>query len=119
MGDRAQVKIMDGYDPKRAVFLYTHWGGTELLMVIHTAIKKGWRWNDGCYFTRHIFNEMQGEDRDETGFGIDTAEHGDIEHPLITLRPGPEQSIVVGDYVASFKDFVSDPAPAQKAYEGE
>ena len=117
MGDRAQVRVVDEYKPEKSVFLYTHWNGHALAETVHAALKRGWRWSDGTYLTRCVFNEMQGEDREETGFGIDTTQHGDIEHPLIILRPGIEPTITIGGYHASFEDFTNNPGDAFKAYE--
>lgn len=116
MGDRAQVKIVDEYHPERAVFLYTHWGGHGLAAKVHRALSKGWRWTDGCYLARCVFNEMQGDDRGETGFGIDTAQHGDIEHPLVVLKPGNAPTIEIGEWSSSFEAFVADPLQGFAAY---
>lgn len=78
MGDRAQVKVGQ-------VYLYTHWSGTKLLETVKRALAKRWRWTDEEYLARIVFQEMLGNDRGETGFGIGIGQHGDIEHPLIVL----------------------------------
>lgn len=80
MGDRGQVLIKD------EVYLYTHWSGTELQQDVRNALAKRWRWDDPEYLARIIFEEMIGDSAgEETGFGIGTGIHGDIEHPLIIV----------------------------------
>jgi hypothetical protein len=80
MGSRAQVKIQD-----TGVFLYTHWGASEIVEDVRTAIKRGKRLNDPGYLTRIIFDQMTlGQQGDDTGAGIGTQEAGDIEK-LVTV----------------------------------
>lgn len=84
MGMRAQVKIED-----TGVFLYTHWGSETLADVVKDTVKKGWRLNDPEYFARILFENMiDAEDArgSETGFGIGTTEHGDLEYPAIVVN---------------------------------
>lgn len=82
MGDRAQVLMENS-----GVYLYTHWGGSGLLENVKTAIARKQRWTDEDYLTRIIFEQMVGEEQgSETGFGIGTKEHGDIEHPIIIIN---------------------------------
>lgn len=78
MGARAQVKIKTS--PKKSVYLYTHWGAESLEQDVARALAKRWRWSDSGYLARIIFEEMVGDKKGtETGFGIDTEQHGDIE----------------------------------------
>ena len=84
MGMRAQVKIED-----TGVYLYTHWGSETLVDVVKDTIKQGWRLNDPEYFTRILFEKMiDAEDArgTETGFGIGTTEHTDLEYPAIVVN---------------------------------
>lgn len=84
MGMRAQVKIED-----TGVYLYTHWGSETLVDVVKDTIKQGWRLNDPEYFGRILFEKMiDAEDArgTETGFGIGTSEHGDLEYPAIIVN---------------------------------
>lgn len=72
MGDRGQVKI-------NGVYLYTHFGASELIKDVQIALAKRWRWNDLEYLARIIFDEMKGDDFiTETGYGIGTKLHGDV-----------------------------------------
>ena len=81
MGSRAQVKIED-----TGVFLYTHWGADELAEEVRETLSKRWRWQDPEYLARIIFSGMiRGQEGGETGFGIGTSQHGDIE-VLVTLN---------------------------------
>ena len=67
MGDRGNIKV-------GKVYLYTHWGGSEIKDVLKKALKRKQRWNDEAYLTRIIFCEMVKDDvESETGFGISTS----------------------------------------------
>ena len=85
MGDRAQVKIIDGYG-NPPVYLYTHWRGTGLQETVKRVIARGQRLDDPEYLARIILNEMQGNDRGETGFGISTTENPDLQHPIVVVN---------------------------------
>lgn len=79
MGTRAQVKIED-----TGVYLYQHWDGDNLKNIVKTAMKKKWRWNDEEYLTRIIFSEMIKDHLiEETGYGIGTDEHCDLDYLII------------------------------------
>lgn len=81
MGARAQVLIKD-----TGVYLYTHWGAETIQDVVKATVKQGWRLQDAEYFTRILFENMiaeHGEAGTETGFGIGTSQHSDIEKLVI------------------------------------
>lgn len=75
MGDRANVYIHEGDEP--GVYLYSHWGGTELPKLIWEALKTDRAQNradDAPYLARILFEEMISEDLgSETGYGIWTS----------------------------------------------
>lgn len=78
MGDRGNIKV-------GKVYLYTHWGGSEIKAILQRALKRRQRWNDEPYLTRIIFCEMLEGDLDgETGFGIST-EIGDNENNIFEV----------------------------------
>jgi len=74
MGDRGQVLIKDN-----GVYLYTHWGASDLVQTVRAALARGKdRWHDDEYLTRIIFSEMIKDDlMGTTGYGIGHSEHGD------------------------------------------
>ena len=83
MSTRAQVYMKDS-----DVYLYQHYDGNNLMDTVVAAVNsdvgKG-RHRDPEYLARIIFCAMVKEDIDgETGFGIGTTEHGDIEY-LVTV----------------------------------
>jgi hypothetical protein len=86
MGDRANVVILDGEAP--ALFLYTHWGGSELPETLREALDSAagrGRWSDGPYLARIIFCRMvRGDESAETGFGISTTMR-DNEYNLLVV----------------------------------
>lgn len=88
MGDRASVYIRE--DATRGVFLYTHWGGTELPQTVQAALKRGReRWNDAPYLARIVFCEMvKGVEMDLTGYGISSyIDDNQVGRPIIVLDP--------------------------------
>lgn len=86
MGARAQVLIEE-----EGVYLYTHWGSGTIKEDVQRALdsERGKaRKDDPEYLARIIFEEMIGDERgSETGFGIGTSEHGDIDI-LVTVKDG-------------------------------
>jgi hypothetical protein len=83
MGTRAQVYMKD-----EGVYLYQHYDGNCLMETVTKAVQsdvgKG-RQNDSEYLARIIFSAMVKNDIDgETGYGIGTTKHGDIEY-LVTV----------------------------------
>jgi len=108
MGDRGQVKIIHWDD--KEIYLYTHWGGGELEASVKKTLSKRSRWNDDSYLTRMLFCDMvEGYEKDETGFGIQTVPNDDAG---ITITINPEnQTIEVNrggeiTFDGSFKDFI-------------
>lgn len=83
MGDRANAVILDG---DKAVFLYTHWRGTELPETVRLGLITGAdRWDDSPYLARIIFEQMiAGCKHKTTGFGI-SARLLDNEYDLLVL----------------------------------
>ena len=77
MGDRGQVQLVSQGDPD--IYLYTHWGATNLPGVVADALVRGRdRWGDDEYLNRVIFSEMiQGNVLSNTGYGIGTSLHSD------------------------------------------
>lgn len=86
MGNRGSIEVCQPHhfeNKEQSLFLYTHWRGHEVCEVLATALDLGRsRWHDPSYLTRIIFNELQGDDREPTGFGISLYEHGDNEYPV-------------------------------------
>jgi len=72
MGDRSNVKIT--YNTGESIYLYTHWGGSELREVVERVLSTTGRLEDESYFARVVFCAMLGDNlqdwRGETGFGI-------------------------------------------------
>jgi len=89
MGDRANIVIPQYPNideaPTGLIYLYTHWGGTDLPRTLQAALAKRWRWDDEPYLVRIIFDTMSvGDEGGETGYGISTY-LGDNEHPLLVV----------------------------------
>ena len=109
MGDRGNIFVRESADEgeTRGVYLYSHWGGEELPLVLKRALSRKQRWDDGPYLTRIIFDEMTaGQHGTETGFGI-SATLGDNEYPIITVTPGAGVSWVKdGLFAVTFERFI-------------
>jgi len=82
MGDRANVYVKN--TDTQGVFLYSHWGGTELPATVQKALKRKARWDDEQYLARIIFDTMTDGRAGDTGFGI-SAVIGDNSYPIIYL----------------------------------
>lgn len=83
MGDRANVVIQD--EDGNRVWLYSHWGGFDMLTTLRNALTRGKeRWDDPAYLARIVFCEMMGPKavNDTGGFGI-SAVIGDNERPIL------------------------------------
>lgn len=90
MGDRGNIAIVvDGKKPITdggAVWLYGHWSGHVLPAIVQQALKVGaGRVSDPSYFARITLNVMQGDQRGESGFGIDTRP-GDNERNYLLVN---------------------------------
>jgi hypothetical protein len=92
MGARAQVLIED-----TGVYLYTHWGADNIESIVQGAIdsQEGQnRLTDSEYLTRIIFERMlQDASNKETGYGIGTQQHSDIEK-LVTVDTSGAVTVV-------------------------
>ena len=92
MGDRGNIEIVQGTrhtgvgeEPRAldSVFLYTHWRGSQVAQILASALNRSeGRGSDPSYLTRIIFNELQGDDRTSTGFGISVGQPDDNEYSI-------------------------------------
>lgn len=88
MGDRGNIFVQESVvDGKRiGVWLYSHWGGYSLPLVLQRAMRRQQRWGDGSYLARIIFDEMtKGHVGEETGHGI-SARITDNEHSILVVN---------------------------------
>jgi hypothetical protein len=94
MGDRANIFVADDdYDggPPLGVYLYAHWGGEALPLLLQGVLSRGLRWDDPSYLARLIFCEMvRGDERGEDGYGI-SASLGDNEHSITVVDCGKQR----------------------------
>lgn len=85
MGDRGNIHINQPLagqaSGESSIYFYTHWRGSEICQVLAKALddNRG-AWDNPDYLARMIFNELQGDDRSDKGFGIATYEI-DPEYP--------------------------------------
>ena len=106
MGDRANVKVLDRSDDKvHEVYLYTHYDGQDLPLMVRDALERGIdRWDDVQYLTRVIFCEMIQDDvMGSTGYGI-TAREYDGGRTVI-VDPDKSEITLKGGKVYSFNEF--------------
>lgn len=84
MGARTQVKIVGEYDYP-PVYLYSHWGaGGPTINDVRDALAREQRWGDAEYLARIVFCQMvKGQEETETGFGIGTVMHSDIQEMIV------------------------------------
>lgn len=85
MGDRGNVAIVQNKSDQ--VWLYSHWGGSELPDRVREGLKAGTgRFNDDSYLTKIIIGHCVPADnwQEETGYGI-SCRLQDNEHPIIVV----------------------------------
>jgi len=106
MGDRGQIRLVSEGSPD--IYFYTHWEATELPEIVANALARGrGRWGDDEYLNRIIFSEMIKDDvMSETGFGIGTAEHGDVWRVVTVNHDAKTVEVSEIDKVWSFEDYV-------------
>lgn len=86
MGDRSNIAIQSTYDQGTArVYLYSHWSGESIIKSALQGMKSG-RVNDSQYLARVIFQDMLGDDKGETGYGISARIH-DNSYPVLVIDP--------------------------------
>ena len=121
MGDRVQVHFTE-----TGVWLYSHWDGDNAIEDVRRALAKKWRWDDPEYLARIVFDEMTDGRMDETGYGIGTKQHGDVdrvveidtEKGLVRLMEGESEASMewarkeYGDEIPKWY------TPAKAIYEG-
>lgn len=84
MGDRGNIFVNGGSYGN--TYLYSHWSGYELPLVLKKALARKARWDDSPYLTRIIFDAMtEGQQGAETGYGI-SAEMGDNSHKIVLVN---------------------------------
>ena len=91
MGDRANVRL-DYYtsgEKKDSIFIYTHWEGHHLPIMVHEGLALKARWEDPAYLTRIIADSIiPAPDlayNRSTGYGI-SPWMCDNEHAIIVLN---------------------------------
>lgn len=114
MGDRGNIVVLSDLvegKERQAVYLYTHWGGSEIKNTLKEVLSRKQRWDDMPYLTRIIFQEMIGEDDGEAGFGIQTY-LGDNEYPLLVVDTinqkvweAEESDLMIPLHVWTFSEF--------------
>lgn len=112
MGDRANILVKED-ERDSGVYLYTHYGGSNLPQTLQKALAKKWRWDDSEYLTRIIFDCMSnGCQGQETGFGISTTV-GDGEDRIAEVDVN-KQEVHIGSETWSFEEFIGLANPKWK-----
>lgn len=106
MGDRAHAVVKNG---KSKVYLYTHWGATELPETVRAALrfaKESGRLQDGAYLARIVFSTMtRGSEQGATGFGIgsepmeDTSRDITIDVDAQTIKLPHKSAVAIDEFV--------------------
>lgn len=108
MGDRGQVKVIQWGD--KPVYLYTHWGASELGELVKSVLKRKLRWDDEAYLTRMVFSEMIKDDiGGELGYGISA---GPCDHYIGVNIHVKNQTVELTKYdetlfTGSFEEFIN------------
>lgn len=121
MGDRANVRLIDGPKDGPAVYFYTHWAGTNLPELVRRGLQRGkLHWGDTPYLNRIIFDTLTGCDGGEAGFGIDT-QVGDGAGRVLVVDHGGSRVYREGyeGNAVSFDAYVGDPGVSWSTLGGE
>lgn len=72
MGDRGHIQIITGNrTDDAAIWVYSHWSGTELPELSRTALAEAeGRWDDPSYGARVVVTKLIGGVEGDTGWGI-------------------------------------------------
>lgn len=106
MGDRANIHVKGDFAEDNGVYLYSHWDGSNLPTKLQKALKKEWRWHDGQYLTRIIFDVMSEGFRDrETGLGI-SSYCGDGENRVLIVDVS-KQTVTRKEKSYSFQEYIN------------
>lgn len=105
MGDRGNIFVKNTtYEKSTGIYLYSHWGGSELKQTLQDALKRTDRWQDEPYLTRVIFSTMiKDHVEGDTGFGISTY-LTDNENDIVMVDTGT-QTVTIGKKKWTFKEF--------------
>lgn len=112
MGDRANVAFKTKSDSTSHVWLYLHWGGSDLPGQLLSAMKTPQaqkRLLDESYLCRILIDRLIREHTGETGYGISTS-IGDNEYPVIEVDI-PAQVIRVRPFDRDEWEVMWDSAP--------
>jgi len=101
MGDRGNIVVKQPGGAS-AVYLYSHWGGSNLPKTLQDALKRGEsRWGDHPYLTRIIFCEMAKDNIEgTTGLGISTSLCDNEHHFLVVDTEAQEVALIHSEYNA-------------------
>lgn len=104
MGDRANIKYMDG--DGGTLYFYTHHGGAETVAGwLKAALGKRERWDDSQYLAGIIMREAARSDPDgTTGLGL-TTDLWDNDHPLLVVDVN-EQKVSFNGKVWTFDEYI-------------
>lgn len=106
MGDRANIQIKE--QEGGTLYLYTHWGGSELPEVLAEALAAGReRWGDEAYLSRIIFSHLIKDNvLGETGYGL-TTYRTDFEYPDLIVDMANQFVTDRNGVGYSFEDYVN------------
>lgn len=96
MGDRGNIVVRASEDNRDDVWFYTHWSGSSIQDVAKAALKqaKDDRWGDTPYLARIVFDNLKGDDRGNTGFGISTC-IGDNENAIVVIDDANQRVFLI------------------------
>jgi len=105
MGSRTNFIVKQG--ESSFVTLYSHWGGESKLQDLAYALNKAKpRWTDYGYATRILFNALQLNHDDETGYGIYADELGGEEEYQSTIIDLVNKVVILDEVPIPFDLFI-------------
>ena len=106
MGDRRNIKIIE--NEGGTLYLYSHWGGSELHENLQAALSAGKnRWDDEPYLSRIILSYVVGDSwKEETGWGLSTY-RTDHDYPDLEVNMKAQTVSVGGEGSGAWWSFAT------------
>jgi hypothetical protein len=119
MGDRGNIFCTEGDKDQngspRGIYMYTHWRGYRLPLILREALRKGQsRWDDPAYLNRVIFQTLLGNDTDVTGYGL-SLHIPDNERPILEVDLRAQRVTCKGKSW-SYSDYILLDDPIKELY---
>lgn len=104
MGDRAELQM--NFPENGALYLYTHWHGSELPIRLRHALEHGIsRWGNESYLARILISRIVTDHEDTTGHGI-APYPMESEYPKL-IADLDRQTVTINGHAYTFRQYIA------------